>query len=466
MDERDISSASSDQEQPYIPKHEKSHEEYGYNSASQEQSPQPVQKPLYDEFMYQPIGLDEILELDDPTENVRRKKRSGSEKAAILLFAMLTIFSAAAACYGIVSDIVRSKDAIDRITSESRQVVLYRSSKPEGANDLTNFRDENGKYTVEGAAAAVIDSIVEIYTYSDASHNTYVGSGSGIIATEDGYIITNAHVLQSDGYHTVKTNDGSIYEAKLIGRDIKTDIAIIKVNDVKMQPAEFGNSDDTIVGEQVIAVGNPAGLSFTVTDGIVSQVGRKVRGDNNTGIEMECIQTNAEISPGNSGGALVNMYGQVIGITSSKLVSNTLEGLGFAISINEAMPIIEELIDNGYVEGRFRIGVTLIDTSSISRREYIEKRLGFKIPDDFAGIYVDKISDDSDLLNTDLKEGDFFTEINGKTIKKYNEMYDLISSQYSAGDRVPATCAHIDKNGEITYYNIEFLLIEDRSGNY
>lgn len=465
MDERDNSSGGYGQEQPYIPKHEKAPEDIAPLSGS-EQPQQTETKPVYDEFMYQPIGLEEILELDDPTEKISKKKRSGSEKAAVLLFAMLTVFSAVAACYGIVSDIVRSKEAIDKIASESSQVVLYRSSKPEGANDISNFKDENGRYTVEGAAAAVIDSIVEIYTYSDASHNTYVGSGSGIVATEDGYIITNAHVLQSDGYHTVKTNDGEIYEAKLIGRDIKTDIAIIKVSDVKLQPAQFGNSDDTIVGEQVIAVGNPAGLSFTVTDGIVSQIGRKIRGDKNNGFEMECIQTNAQISPGNSGGALVNMYGQVIGITSSKLVSNTLEGLGFAISINEAMPIIEELIDSGYVAGRFRIGVTLIDTSTISRREYIEKELGFELPDDFFGIYIDAISEDSDMLNTDAKVGDFITEINGKSVKKYNEMYDTISSQFGAGDRVPMTCAHIDKNGEITYYQIEVKLIEDRSGNY
>ena len=466
MDERDNSSGSYGQEQPYIPKHEKPVEDTPPSNGGQQEAQQPVQKPVYDEFMYQPIGLEEILELDSPAGKESKKKRSGSERAAILLFTLLTVFSAVAACYGIVSDILRSEEAINRIANESHQVVLYRSSKPEGANDLSNFKDANGKYTVEGAAAAVIDSIVEIYTYSDASHNTYVGSGSGIVATEDGYIITNAHVLQSDGYHTVKTNDGEIYEAKLIGRDVKTDIAIIKVNDVKMTPAQFGNSDETIVGEQVIAVGNPAGLSFTVTDGIVSQIGRKVRGEKNAGIEMECIQTNAEISPGNSGGALVNMYGQVIGITSSKLVSNTLEGLGFAISINEALPIIEELIDNGYVSGRFRIGVTLVDTSTVSKREYISKQLGFELPDDFFGIYVDKISDDSDLLNTDFQVGDFFTEVNGKSVRKYSEFYDTISSQYGAGDKVPATCAHIDKSGEVTYYQVEFLLIEDRSGNY
>jgi serine protease Do len=293
-----------------------------------------------------------------------------------------------------------------------------------------------------------------------------VGSGSGIVISKDGYIVTNAHVLQSDGYHTVITNGDKKYDAKIIGRDTKTDIAVIKVTADDLKPAELGNSDETIVGETVIAVGNPAGLSFTVTDGIVSHIGRKIRGKNNTGFEMECIQTNAEISPGNSGGALVNMYGQVIGITSSKLVSSTLEGLGFAISINEALPIIEELIDKGYIEGRFRIGVSLIDTSTESKRAAIKQELGYDIPKDFKGIYVGKISDDSDIKNTSMKVGDFFTEVNGKTVTTYSEFYDTISSQYTVGDKVPATCAHIDKNGEITYYHIEFGLIEDKSGDY
>ena len=464
MDERDNNSGG----QPYTPMHEKLPENMPQPPAENVDIPiqESVQQPVYDEFMYQPIGLDEMNGQNGGDHYNNKKKRSGGEKAAIILFGFLTAFSLVAATYGIVSDIVRSKEAIDKMSTQSSKVVLYRTSKPDGANDLSNFRDENGKYTVEGAAAAVMDSIVEIYTYSDASHNKYAGSGSGIVASEDGYIITNAHVLLSDGYHTVKTKDGETYEAKIVGRDVKTDIAIIKVSDAKLTPAEFGNSDETIVGEHVIAVGNPAGLSFSVTDGIVSHVGRKVRGESNNGFEMECIQTNAEISPGNSGGALVNMYGQVIGITSSKLVSSTLEGLGFAISINEAMPIIEELLNNGYVSGRFRIGVTVVDTSTDSKRDHISEWLGYAVPEDFNGIFVKEISEDSDLRNTELKTGDFIVEINGKSVKKYSEFYDTISSQYTVGDKVPATCAHIDKNGEISYYHIEFGLIEDRSGNY
>ena len=259
--------------------------------------------------------------------------------------------------------------------------------------------------------------------------------------------------------------DGEVYTAKVIGSDKKTDIAVIKVNRGEFTPAVLGDSDETIVGEQVIAIGNPAGLSSTVTDGIVSAVNRKIKSDA-TGFEMDCIQTNADISPGNSGGALVNMYGQVIGITSSKYVSSSYEGLGFAITINEASPIIEELIKNGYVSGRFRIGIRVIDTATEAKRADINERIGFEIPEDFEGIYVDSISDDADIAKSELKAGDFITKINDIAVKTYDEMYDTISASYGPGDTVPATVAHIDKDGNISYYNIKFKLMEDTSGNY
>ncbi|MBQ6180797.1 MAG: trypsin-like peptidase domain-containing protein [Ruminococcus sp.] len=423
----------------------------------------------YDDFMYEPIGFEELerSRMQQAAET-EKKKRSRGESAAIILFLILILGSLALAVFGIVHDILNSKDAIDKLV-DAKQIVLYRESKPEGANDPENFKDENGKYTTEGIAELVRPSIVEIYTYENAisaRNADELGTGSGIVLSKDGYIVTNAHVLREDGYHTVNTLDGNVYPAKIIGRDIKTDIAVIKVDGVELQPATLGDSDETIVGEQVIAIGNPANLSSTVTDGIVSAVNRKIRSGDGTGFEMDCIQTNADISPGNSGGALVNMYGQVIGITSSKYVNSSFEGLGFAITINEAVPIMEQLIHDGYVSGRFRIGITLIDMSSQTKIDAIEEELKFELPEDFSGIYIDSISDDADIKNTALKEGDFITEVNGKAVRTYNEFYDTISSQYGAGDTVPATCAHVDKDGKISYYDIKFKLMEDTSGNY
>lgn len=425
-------------------------------------------RPVYDKFMYEPIGFEELekgaQEIPFPdNEKLREKNNSAIKK----MFFVLLLLSAGLGIFGIVHDIVRSDSIVDQIGSP-QAVVLYKEHKPDGANDAEKYKDANGKYTPEGAAALVRPSIVKIYTYADYSGYTAkrpLGTGSGIVLNEDGYIVTNAHVLEAEGYHRIETMDGDFYDAKVVGRDAKTDIAVIKVNAEGLVPATLGDSDEAVVGETVIAIGNPANLASTVTDGIVSAVNRKIRSDS-SGFEMDCIQTNAEISPGNSGGALVNMYGQVIGITSSKYVSNDLEGLGFAITINEAYPVIEELAKNGFVAGRFRIGIQLIDMASEAKLKTIEDELGFELPDDFKGVYIEKIDKECDIANTDLKEGDFITEINGKTITTYDELYDTISSQYEAGDKVPATCAHVEKDGKVSYYNIEFKLMEDTSGNY
>lgn len=422
----------------------------------------------YDDFMYEPIGFEEYDRQQKAAEaetaaRKEKRQRIRNERVIAALLALIFILTAALGVFGIVKGITDSDDSV--VNAPHGDVVLYKESKPEGANDEANYIDENGRYTTEGVANAVRPSVVEIFTYSDRSHSSLAGTGSGVIISEDGYIVTNAHVLQADGYHQIVTYDDKTYDAKIIGRDSKTDIAILKVSADGLLPATLGDSDEVVVGEQVMAIGNPAGLSGSVTNGIVSAVNRKIKADS-TGFEMNCIQTNADISPGNSGGALVNMYGQVIGITSSKYVSSSYEGLGFAITINDALPIIEELINQGYVSGRFRIGIQLVDMSSEYNIIGIEEELGYELPDDFKGIYIAEISDDCDIANTDLEVGDFITAINGKSVSTYDELYDTISSMYGAGDYVPAACAHIDEDGNIEYYEIEFMLMEDTTGDY
>lgn len=437
------------------------------NPTAPQNQGQPVNPLKYDAFMYEPIGFEDVARRQTAPIAVHADKEKTrhirQERAILVIFAILVISTIAFGMGGIVADILTGKNRIN--ANGGNQVVIYQESKPKGATDLSEFQDKNGKYTTEGAAAAVKDSIVEIKTYADAFHKELLGTGSGVILNEDGYIVTNAHVLDSEGYHDVQTSDGSTYPAKIIGRDSKTDIAVLKISGTGLSPATLGNSDEVLVGEQVIAVGNPAGLSNTVTDGIVSAVNREIRSDS-TGFEMKCIQTNADISPGNSGGALVNMYGQVIGITSSKYISSYYEGLGFAITINEAKPIIEELISNGYVGGRFRIGIVMIDMADASKIMTIESDLGYSLPDDFYGIYITELSEDCDIYNTALKPKDFITKINGIPVRTYDELYDTISESYGAGDTVPATCASVSEDGTVTEYEIEFKLMEDTSGDY
>lgn len=417
----------------------------------------------YDDFMFEPIGFEELEKQYNEEmafvvkQNVEKSRR---QKRIIVLLVIIFISVITLGIYCIISDILSSGKNNSNLNGKN--VVLYQSSKP----DMTNpeYVDENGKYTTEGIAATVRPSVVEIYTYSDSKLSELEGTGSGIIISKDGYIVTNAHVLQADGTHTVKTHDDKTYDAEIVGRDSKTDIAVIKINAAGLKPATLGNSDEVVVGEEVMAIGNPAGLSGTVTNGIVSAVNRKIRGKT-TSFEMDCIQTNADISPGNSGGALVNMYAQVIGITSSKYASTTLEGLGFAISINEAKPIIEELISNGYISGRFKIGITFVGMDNEESCLSIEKELGYPLPEDFKGIYITNISEDCDISNTALKTGDFILEVEGTAVEKYDDLYSVIKN-FSAGDRIHAICANVSEDGEIVKYDIEFELMPDTSGDY
>lgn len=335
---------------------------------------------------------------------------------------------------------------------------------PKPSPDSENYTDSNGKYTSEGIAAAVRPSVVEIYTFSDKNYEQIYGTGSGIIMNTDGYIITNAHVLENSQALTAVTYDGSEHKASVVGRDAKTDLAVVKIDaDLSLVPAEFGNSDEVVLGEQVMAIGNPGGLAGSITGGYVSGLNRKIKADS-TGFEMNCIQTDAAISPGNSGGALVNMYGQVIGITSSKYVSSSYEGLGFAITINDAKPVIDELISNGYVSGRYKIGITFYGKGYAAAA--FETETGFDYPQDIDGILITSLDDKCDISGTELQPWDFITEIEGKTVTDYDSVMDALEGK-KADDTVKAHAVRItDKNGGRKEFDIQFRLMPDTSGDY
>ena len=201
------------------------------------------------------------------------------------------------------------------------------------------------------------------------------GSGSGVIMSADGYIITNDHVVADAQSVSVQLSDGTQMDAQIIGTDEQTDLAVIKVEpESELTPAEFGNSDDLQPGEYAYAIGSPGGVQFanTITGGRISAINRDVTINDRV---MTLIQTDASINPGNSGGALINKYGQVVGITSAKLSSSafsdtTIEGMGFAIPINTAKDIVDELIANGYVTGRPSIGITGRNVESADGRHF------------------------------------------------------------------------------------------------
>lgn len=357
-----------------------------------------------------------------------------------------------------------AKPADENRDSDGSKVVIQKQDKPEldPADENVN---EDGTYTVEGVAAAVRPSIVEIFTYADTSEDLVSGTGSGIIVSEDGYIITNAHVLTGGKSFSVITADEEEYKAQVIGSDSKTDLAVIRIDGENLPAAVMGDSDEVVLGEAVIAIGNPAGLSGSVTNGIVSGLNRKIRTDS-TGFDMTCIQTNAAISPGNSGGALVNMYGQVIGITSSKYVSSSYEGLGFAITINEALPIVEDLMDHGYVSDRVRIGITFISLESTYAQEEFADETGMKtVPEELMGIWVTEVAEDCDIADSKLRGNDVIVQMAGKDVMNYDAVCAAIEGK-KAGDEVEALCRRYDADGTYEEFRITFQLMEDTSGKY
>lgn len=405
----------------------------------------------------------------------KNETRNKSSVPLILLLVLIFIMISALTVYCIYTDIQTGSIEFHAGKNSGRsEFSLSLNNKPESDRNI-EYIDENGRYTTEGLAEYIRPQVVEIYAYNSKSPEMVIASGSGIIISEDGYIVTNTHVLDGTMYdddgelmkadsYAVSTYDEKQYDAKIAGRDTKTDIAVIKIQASGLPFATFGNSDETVLGEEVAAIGNPAGLTGSITDGIVSGLDRKIKADS-TGFEMNCIQTNAAISPGNSGGALVNMYGQVIGITSSKYVNSSYEGLGFAITINEAKPIIEELISQGYVSGRIRIGITFYSMDNEFTLAEFRDKYNRDIPEKLKGLWITDISEDCDIADTELETGDFILKINGIKVHNYDDL-DLILDGKKAGDTLRAECARIDDDMNISYFEIEFKLMEDTSGDF
>ena len=290
----------------------------------------------------------------------------------------------------------------------------------------------NNSYTAAKASEKVSNSVVGILCYSDdvpdqADTTTASSQGSGIIFSQDGYVITNAHVIgNSKTAYAIRvvTSDGKEYKAGVVGYDSRTDIAVLKMDDAKgLTPATFGDSSQLEVGQDIIVVGNPGGLDYqnTTTKGVISALDRKL----STSSLTKYIQTDAAINPGNSGGPLVNYYGQVVGITTSKIVSETYEGMGFAIPSQTVKNIVDTLVKNGYVEGRVKIGISGIAVTS-------EQASNYNIPQ---GIYVQSIVSGGPCDGTSLEEGDIITEVDGETITSFADVYAILET-HKPGDKI------------------------------
>ncbi len=301
---------------------------------------------------------------------------------------------------------------------------------------LTNYSD-----TATYAANKVLPSIVGITVEYTVTSNFMFGSsqlasakGSGIIITTDGYILTNNHIINSADssvFYEVSEatkvyvylyNDETPYEAKIIGTDEKTDLAVIKIEKEDLISAELADSSSIKIGEFAMAVGNPLGMESSVTSGIISAVDRVV--DSNDGNTFTLIQTDAAINSGNSGGALVNSEGKVVGINTLKLSGTGIEGMGFAIPINDTINIYKDLIDHGKVLRPY-IGIAGIDLDERTAEYY-------KLP---IGVYVKQIQSDSPASSSEIKTGDVITAIDGIKISTMNEL-NTIKEKKNIGDKI------------------------------
>ncbi|MEG1862154.1 MAG: trypsin-like peptidase domain-containing protein [Oscillospiraceae bacterium] len=263
-------------------------------------------------------------------------------------------------------------------------------------------------------------SVVNINVYAGNSVSP-MSKGTGIIMNKDGYIITNAHVVSGGNSVNVIFYDGTQARGTIVGADVETDLAVIKVEKSGLSPAEFGDSNLVKIGERAIVIGNAGGLSSTLTQGVVSGLDRDLdRGSRS----LKLIQIDAAINPGNSGGPLVNRYGQVIGITSSKIASLDYEGIGFAIPITGALPVIESIIKYGYVTGRAVLGVQIIELNDSNGPAN-------GLPD--KGAYIASINEGSDLIKKGVRERDVIIEANGVEIKNTDILLTELE-KYSPGD--------------------------------
>jgi len=287
---------------------------------------------------------------------------------------------------------------------------------------------ERQQLTIPQIAASASATVVEIYTESVSNSGRMrqfvtEGAGSGVIISADGYIVTNNHVIEGSSRITVRLSNGRDHEAVLIGRDSKTDLAVIKIDASGLQAATLGNSDRLVVGEMAVAIGNPLGkLGGTVSEGIISALSRNIEID---GHMMDLLQTTAAVNPGNSGGGLFNSYGELVGIVNAKSSGTDIEGIGFAIPVNLARSITEALVTHGFVPGRIAFGATLINIpDSMTAMMYRVSA---------TGVYVSQADPDSAL-----RAGDRILSINGAEIKSAADVTGLLDL-HGVGDVLSIT---------------------------
>lgn len=307
------------------------------------------------------------------------------------------------------------------------------NNKSEITSEVKYTNNENGIY--ENAIAKAINSVVQI-TSTGSSDSSLFGNyettslGSGVIISEDGYIVTNNHVIEGASNVSVKLNDDTSFEATIVGSDAKTDLALLKIDASGLEYSNLIDSDELNLGQEVIAIGNSLGKGTSSTNGIVSALNREVTISNYT---MNLILTNAQVNNGNSGGGLFDLNGNLVGIVNAKISSSsnataTVEGMGYAIPANTVREIVEELKTNGYVKNRATLGVKIItDSNYLQYYGYTN-----------SGALVGEVVEGGAAYKAGIKDGDLIVAIDDTKVSSFSELSKILDG-YSVGDKIKVT---------------------------
>ncbi|MGM9615825.1 MAG: S1C family serine protease [Oscillospiraceae bacterium] len=404
---------------------------------------------------------------EEPVSEEEKKKRRRRRTAMLWVFIALLVCAVVLSVLRVIS---RASIQIVTNTDNGSASIIIPGGSDDG--DYEDFRDYFANYytgsdsvsiprtTAEAGVTLTLQpasgeelSLQEIYVRVSPAVVGIVsmrdgieyGWGTGVVFRSDGYIITNTHIISGCDGARVTFTDGRVFEAKLIGEDSESDIAVLKIDAEGLACAEFGDSGTIQVGDEAIAIGNPLGEEYagTMTNGIISAISRNVQ---NNGHTMTLLQTNAALNEGNSGGPLVNIYGQVIGITNMKIMgvyTSTVEGIGFAIPSAVVKQIADELLASGQISGRPTIGITAGAVSS-------EAMTLYDLP---AGVYVSSVEEVSDAHAKGMQVGDIILEVNGEKVRSVSEV-NAIKDQFGVGDTLTML---IYREGETFEMEVELI---------
>lgn len=374
-------------------------------------------------------GTDNVVRTAPEIKKVKKEKFV-TKKAFVITLVIAMLFSAVVGAGGFAL---------------TQSIFGSSSGKNINSTNYSLTKATGSELSIQEIVAKNENSVVAITTESmstDSWARQYVpeGAGSGVVYSEDGYILTNNHVIEGASTINVTMNNGKTYEASLVAADSQSDIAVLKIDATGLTPVSFGDSDALSVGDLAVVIGNPLGtLAGTATDGIVSGLEREITLD---GKSMTLIQVSASVNPGNSGGGVFDQYGNLIGLVVAKSSGSDVEGLGFAIPSNTVKSVVESLISNGYVAGRPAAGITIVDLTSASE--------AMKYGVNQTGVYVKEVTGEN-AKSAGLQEGDLIYMIDGEKVTSSDMLVRTIQ-KHEVGDKVKLTVVRGDemKDLEVT----------------